>query len=208
MSSSSRGVRLGQGRTDPYELSYAFDFGWLRSPYRTAVAVAKTLVTLAALTLPVGFALMLLLGLNANVIVSGSMQPALSVGSLVIYETVEPEALERGDVISFARPGGDRAITTHRIVAVEERDGTRIFQTKGDNNAIADPWLIRYDAGQEPKRMIAAVPYVGHLLIVTKGPLPKVLLIVLALAFVYATFLRVLANVALPSAGRRNRHGR
>ncbi len=195
MTSSER-VTAPPRRVDPYERAYARDLAWQGRGRRTAASVAKTVVTLLAFSLPAGFVVMLALGLNANVIVSGSMAPALPVGSLVLYETVAPNQLERGDVISFERPGGDRAIMTHRIVAVDERGGRPVFQTKGDNNPIADPWLIRYGPGHEPKRMIAAVPYVGHALLVTKAPLAKVFLIVLALGFLYVTFLRALAGGA------------
>ncbi len=190
---------------DPYALEYALDLRWQKRRAQTPAAVAKTLVTLFALSIPIGFVLMLAVGLNANVIVSGSMQPALPVGSLVIYETVEPEKLRTGDVISFQRPDGDRAITTHRIVAVHLRDRTRAFETKGDNNPISDPWLIRYEPEHEPKRMVSAVPYVGHLLLVTKAPLAKAVVIVLALGFLYLTFLRVVAGGA---GGRRTESAR
>lgn len=193
-SSDGLGARAPAG--DPYARDYLGDLGWQGRRRATAAGAAKTLLTVAVLTLPVGFILMLALGLNANVIVSGSMEPAVPVGSLVLYETVAADELRSGDVISFERPDGDHAITTHRIVAVEERDGTRVFQTKGDNNPIADPWLIRYDAQQEPKRMIASIPYVGHLLLVTKAPLIKILLIVLVLGFLYVSFLRVLSGGA------------
>ena len=181
-------------RVDPYERAYARDLAWQRRGRRTAASVAKTVVTLLAFSLPAAFAVMLALGLNVNVIVTGSMEPALPVGSLVLYETVAPDELNPGDVISFERPRGDRAITTHRIVTVDDRDGSRVFQTKGDNNPVADPWLIRYGPEHEPKRMIAAVPHVGQVLLATQAPLAKAIAIVLALGFVYLTFLRTLVG--------------
>lgn len=73
------------------------------------------------------------LGLQSFVVVSGSMDPALPVGS-VIY-TVQQPSYKIGDVISFK--DGKRTIT-HRIADVKI-DGENIsYVTKGDANKTPD----------------------------------------------------------------------
>ncbi len=182
--------------TTAYDMPWMYAWPAMRSRRRIAVRVAKLVATLVALVPTVAFAAMLGGGMSANVMVSGSMEPKVAVGSLLLYETVNPEALRRGDVISFAKPGSDRAVTTHRIVGIAHADGKPIFQTKGDNNPVADPWLIHYEAGQEPRRLAHAVPYVGHVVRAAQGPPVRIALLVLVLGWLYLSFLRVLARGA------------
>jgi signal peptidase I len=133
-------------------------------------------------------------GLSANALVTGSMEPKVPVGSLLVYEKVAPESLRRGDVVSFVKPNGDGTVTTHRIVDIGSRDGTPVFRTKGDNNPVVDPWLIRYEAGQEPRRLAHVVPYVGHAVTAAQRPLVRASLLVLVLGWLYVAFLRALAR--------------
>ncbi len=187
-------------RRDPYQR--AWDQRRRQRRVGTIAGRAKAVVTVVALLPPLAFALMLALGLKANVMITGSMEPKLPVHSLLLYETVAPEALEVGDVISFQKPRGDRAIATHRIIAIEERGGGRVFQTKGDNNAVPDPWLIRYDPGQEPNRLVASVPYLGNVLLLSRVPLARIALIVVVLGFLFLAFLRALAGSRNGKEGR------
>ncbi len=168
----------------------------------TIARAAKWFATVAVLLPVAGFALMLGLGLNANVMLTGSMEPKHPVGSLVLYETVAPDALAPGDVISFAKPLGDHAVVTHRIVAVHKRDGRPVFRTKGDNNAVHDPWLIWYEWGQRAQRSVVAIPHVGRLLLLSQLPIARMALIVVVLGFLFLTFLRALAASGMRDEGR------
>jgi signal peptidase I len=66
-----------------------------------------------------------------------SMCPAVCVGSLVAVRPLEGP-VHPGELVAF-RPPGQRAVFTHRVVAVEA-DGS--FTTKGDAEASPDPWLV------------------------------------------------------------------
>lgn len=72
------------------------------------------------------------------VVISGSMEPGIMTGDLIIDTPVAAEALVVGDVVSVpSELTGD--LVTHRIVAIEpdELAGFTITM-KGDNNAYTD----------------------------------------------------------------------
>ena len=81
-----------------------------------------------------------LTGRSTFVVAGGSMAPAISVGSAVVVEPVAAADLRVGDVVSL-RSGPQRAIFTHRITRVAQRDGATWIETQGDANATADPSL-------------------------------------------------------------------
>jgi signal peptidase len=95
-------------------------------------------------------------------VVSGpSMLPALPVGTAVALDAVAPERLEVGDVVTLTS-GPGRAVFTHRIVRLVDREDGRWIETKGDNNEFADPALT--PISQVIGRVGVAVPGVGYLL--------------------------------------------
>ena len=103
------------------------------------------------------------LGWERYAIVSGSMTGSYDRGSLVLAEVVPVEELAVGDVITYLPPAGDHLIT-HRIAWIGRDDaGERLFRTKGDANAVADPWTFRLDRTTQARARIG-VPYAGHAL--------------------------------------------
>jgi signal peptidase I len=104
-----------------------------------------------------------ILGLQRYVITGGSMTGTIAKGS-VIYSRLTPVAqLKVGDIITFYPPGYLQPVT-HRIIAIEPAaDGRPSFRTKGDFNAVADPWKINL---VEPRqaRYAFQIPYVGYAL--------------------------------------------
>jgi signal peptidase len=132
------------------------------------------------------------------VIVTGSMQKTIPVGSLVVDRTVDPSKLQVGDVITFAKPIGEKGVDTHRIVAISRRGATRLFRTKGDSNSVADPWVIRFDHGMAAHRMVFSVPYAGNALLFVRSPTGRLTLVALACLLVLMSLLEAIA-----ATGRR-----
>lgn len=93
-------------------------------------------------------------------VVSGSMSPAFEAGSVVAVKSVDPEALEEGDIITFSGLEEDAALTTHRIVGVNEGDELS-FTTKGDANRVEDPEPVL--AENVVGEVTLAIPYAGHI---------------------------------------------
>lgn len=74
-----------------------------------------------------------LLGYQLFEIQSGSMEPTLSVGSIIVTKKPNnPTELQVGDVVTFESLSG--SLVTHRILEVlKEADGSVAYRTKGDN---------------------------------------------------------------------------
>ena len=84
-----------------------------------------------------------LAGYDAYVVVSGSMEPNIPVGSIVYSKEVDPAELQTGDVIVFIDPARGTTPITHRVVTNNTAAGTII--TKGDANEREDVNPVTYD---------------------------------------------------------------
>ena len=82
-------------------------------------------------------------GFKPFIVLSGSMEPNIMTGDLVLTREVDPASLQVGDVIAF-REG--QSVITHRIIETQQVDGQRQFVTKGDNNNTQDSRLVPYSA--------------------------------------------------------------
>ncbi len=96
-----------------------------------------------------------LAGIETYVVVSGSMEPSIPVGSLVYAKETDPKALVAGDVIVFYKSNdisqsgasgvdsGGVVPITHRVV--ENHPDTGEIITKGDANNQADISPVTYN---------------------------------------------------------------
>jgi signal peptidase I len=108
-----------------------------------------------------------LLGYEIYDVVSGSMEPALPVGSVVYVEPVMPEEVAVGDIIAFS--SGDSVIT-HRVT--ENRIVEGEIYTKGDANDTADFSPVAYD--QVIGRVKYHLPLLGQLLFLYGSTVGKI----------------------------------
>ena len=76
--------------------------------------------------------------IQARVIISGSMEPTIRTGSMVIV--IPQDEYEQGEIISFIDPEIGRNV--HRIVGEVSRDGVIYFITKGDASNMPDRILV------------------------------------------------------------------
>ena len=76
-------------------------------------------------------------GFHMYHVLSGSMEPAVRVGSLIYVYEGQPEDIVEKDIIAFYSSLEDGGIITHRVLMNNVVSGT--FQTKGDANDEADP---------------------------------------------------------------------
>ncbi len=75
------------------------------------------------------------IGWSPSVVVTGSMEPSIAPGDIVVTAPIEPAALRLGYVIRFRDPSDAHPYLLHRIVKVNA-DGTLV--TKGDANQSED----------------------------------------------------------------------
>lgn len=76
---------------------------------------------------------------------TGSMEPELMTGSIIIVHKTDVDSLEVGDIISFYAADSEISglVNTHRIVNVSKNmSGQPVFVTKGDANDFNDPQTV------------------------------------------------------------------
>ena len=111
-------------------------------------------------------------GSFSRVVMSGSMEPAIPVGSIVIVKGVNAEDVEVGDVIAF-QTGDSR--TLHRVIDKIVENGSFYFRTKGDANEDPDPWIVRPE--QVRGGLLLTIPYYGYLIHFAGTPIGFVLMV-------------------------------
>lgn len=80
------------------------------------------------------------------IVLTGSMEPEISSGDLIICKQVEADDVQVGDVISFFDPESTgQAVLTHRVTEIVSDGGSLSFRTKGDANNTEDKTLVPAD---------------------------------------------------------------
>jgi len=139
---------------------------------RRVGGVLATLLLLAAVVPFVVFAVPQVVGADYGfVVLSGSMEPALSPGDVVIVDASVPVRV--GDIITYAAGAG--APTTHRVVGTA--DGG--YETKGDANENVDAGVVTPDTMLG--RVVLVIPLIGHIILWVNTPAGYVALIVVPL---------------------------
>ena len=127
---------------------------------------------------------------------SGSMEPELKVGDIILDKVVEnPEALKVGDVITFKSDDYGDMLVTHKVIrAPYEENGKLMLQTKGVANEIADnPIMIDEVKGI----MICKVDYLDTVYNVFLSPWGLLILIALIVIIFFdeiITIVKILTN--------------
>ena len=110
----------------------------LKKIWNVTSTVLVVLVILCALFL-MGSRLM---GFQCYTVISGSMEPAYSVGDLLYVKEVDPSEIEVGDPITFIL-NEDLVVATHRVVRIDAEN--QRFYTKGDANQIEDGEPVHFN---------------------------------------------------------------
>lgn len=132
--------------------------------FYAAVACIVLLLLSSALPIPGG--------IKTFVVQSGSMEPAIKTGGIVVVKPMASYAV--GDIITFGPRSKQKPPTTHRIVEVKE-DGN--FVTKGDANNGEDMRTVsRYEV---IGRVLFSVPYVGYAVAAAQKPWGFVVIVII-----------------------------
>jgi signal peptidase len=112
------------------------------------------------------------------IVLSGSMEPSIRPGDVVVSVQDDPSNLNVGDIISFQKvETSKKTLITHRIVNITDENGTRYYQTKGDANDHADQLLTPQQ--NVVGKVVITIPYLGYLPHFVKTPLGFILIIVI-----------------------------
>ncbi len=114
------------------------------------------------------------LGYSQLAVTSGSMEPTLAAGDMIIIQ--EKESYTLGDVVTFRDSSG--TLVTHRIVG--STDG--MFITQGDANNVEDQDLL------SPESIVGGVityiPAVGRVMLFLRTPAGLLLLLVVGILLI------------------------
>jgi len=105
----------------------------------------------------------LLAGYKSYLVQSGSMEPTIMTGDIVVVQK-QPEYL-KNDVIAFF--GSDGRIVTHRVVSISKKGENNIYITKGDANRSVDN-----DTAASDKiigRVVLVIPKLGYFVAFSKS---------------------------------------
>lgn len=78
-------------------------------------------------------------------VVTGSMEPTIPVGALLVTRAVDIESIQINDIVCFQSQATEiwGKIVTHRVVDIVESDLNGILlETKGDANLVADGYFV------------------------------------------------------------------
>ncbi len=105
-----------------------------------------------------------------KVVQSGSMEPAMKVGSIVIIKPAD--SYEVGDIVTFhgrfRLPNGEELAVTHRVVEKTVSGSTTVYKTKGDANDDPDTELLREN--KIIGKVLFDVPYIGYVVETARKP--------------------------------------
>ena len=123
-------------------------------------------------------------------VISGSMAPAIKMGSVVIVKPVDEYKI--GDVITFGPYSRTKAPTTHRIYDIKVTGGEPIYITKGDvNNAPDTREITKKDV---LGKVLFSVPYVGYAVDFAKKPVGFALIIIVPAAIIIGDEIKKIIN--------------
>lgn len=120
-------------------------------------------------------------GIKTFTIISGSMEPNISVNDFVIIKEVDEAEIKKGDIISFKING---EIITHRVIDIEIDENTKetLYTTQGDANNIQDSTKIKFENIEG--KYIGKIPKIGGILIALKSK-TKLAIIIIILLIIY-----------------------
>jgi signal peptidase len=150
-----------------------------RAPFSLRLARVGVVSLLAGVGIGIFGVIVLpsILGGRALTVMSGSMEPALGVGDVIIDSRVSPAEVRVGDIVTFADPEGTGKLITHRVRRVRIADGQAHLVTKGDRTNAVERWDM--PASGSLGRAELRVPLLGYLVFWLNGPFARLALIVI-----------------------------
>lgn len=100
-------------------------------------------VTVVAQILTVGY--VSVMGNSVFRVVTGSMEPTIPKGAILLSKEENIENIKVGDIICFRSKSSDMLgqVITHRVVEIfDTEDGNPCLETRGDANTVSDGYLV------------------------------------------------------------------
>jgi signal peptidase len=117
------------------------------------------------------------LGKPVLVVLTGSMEPQLATGDLIIESRISPLEAKVGDVVTFRDPERPDRLITHRVRRIQPSGDAVGFVTKGDANNTVETWQI--DRAGSIGRVELRAPKLGYAVAWISGSFARLFLIVI-----------------------------
>lgn len=112
------------------------------------------------------------MGYKPFIVMSGSMETTINIGDLVIVKKVNSSNIHTGDIIAFKN---GNIVISHRVKEIINDFGTYKFKTKGDNNNVADDFIVNSDAIEGI--FVNKIPGLGSILLFLGKPIGLLMVI-------------------------------
>ncbi|MCL5783816.1 MAG: signal peptidase I [Patescibacteria group bacterium] len=152
-------------------------------------------ITIFVITLAVGLVVAAAFpwknGLRLYTVLSGSMEPTIKTGSLIIAQQTPPEEIRINDIIAFRDPNDIRRVLVHRVISISngnKQDPRLLFKTKGDANNIADSKQLQQSL--IIGRVNQAIPYLGYFLSFIRQPIGILIFLIIPCLIIAVVELR------------------
>ena len=181
--------------------------------YKTFVTVKNTIGWFLVVLLGIAMVIIVVTRINGETptvfgytifrVSTGSMEPQLHVGDIILDKTVVENEIKVGDIISYDGSGNlSGKIITHKVIKAPYKDekGNTMLQTQGVANNTADAPI---KISQVRAKFVAKIPIVNSLYNLFLSPWGLViflLLIILIFLDELINFIRVLTGNAKPKA--------
>jgi signal peptidase I len=147
-------------------LARAADFAMPRPRSRAAAIFhgATTFLSYALIGLASALAITMLLPLAFHgrplTVMSGSMEPTIHTGDVVVSLQIPPLKARPGDIVSFNDPNRGGVLVTHRVRSMRVRGRKVEFVTKGDANNAVEKWAV--PKSNHIGRAVVRIPKLGR----------------------------------------------
>ncbi len=131
-------------KTKPYSFFYFFKKGGLRNMDKDTIINGTIYAFLAVYVIALVFIPLADRSSEWYIVTSSSMKPTFKVGDMVYVSEVDPNNIQKGDIITF-KIEDDGATITHRCIEVVKDRNELYFRTKGDANEEQDRFIVHDD---------------------------------------------------------------
>lgn len=113
------------------------------------------------------------------VVLTGSMEPSIEPGDVVLVAETDIDEVQVGDVVTFNPHPGVEKTYTHRVVDITHDKRGTVLTTKGDANERPDPMQV--DDAMLVGTVEHRIPTLGKAIAALQGPLTPLTLVVLSI---------------------------
>lgn len=157
----------------------------MRKRIRTILDPIESIVLLCLSLFAVCLIIASVRSVTPYIVMSGSMEPAIHTGSLVLVDQkISAHEIQAGDIIGYRRL--DDSLILHRVVEIQNGE----FITKGDNNDAKDLSPVKPE--QYIGKCRVALPYMGYMV---NGLKDRRVMLILGISIAIYLFIKYLLRI-------------